>query len=82
MSAELLTQGGFLAVAAYAVVQFGRLVPAIASLAKAASVWFVGQEQLRVATLEHYVSAAKWAEAEEDRHEALLGALSGRQVHA
>jgi hypothetical protein len=81
MTFEILMQGGGLAVAAYAAIALGRIAPSLVKLATAASVWFAGQESLRVATLSHFEQAAKWEAAEQERHEALLAAFSRQAMH-
>lgn len=57
-----LTSGGGIAIAAYAAVQFGRLVGAALRLASAAQSWLERHEELHTSTVEHHQRMAAKAD--------------------
>lgn len=77
-----LTSGGGIAIAAYAAVQFGRLVGAALRLASAAQSWLERHEELHTSTVEHHQRMAAKADKLIDHAQAhrslLLRILSRR----
>lgn len=82
-SVHNLTSSGGIAIAAYAAVQFGRLVGAALRLASAAQSWLERHEELHTSTVDHHQRMAAKADTLIDHAQAhrslLLRILSRRQ---
>lgn len=70
-----LANGGGIAIAAYAAIQFGRLVASVVRLGDAARKWFERHEELHESTLRHHRSMAAHVSAEEEHQAQVLRLL-------
>jgi hypothetical protein len=73
VSVDDLAGGGWIAIAAFAVVAFGkfvalfaRFVAAVATLADAAKAWFVTEAKVQTSTLEHHARVKERLESEDE----------------